>query len=116
MKTVCAWCGSLIRIACHCGAPLLPASQVGATFPADVMVCVNGESVLTYSQRAIDEMQVSHGMCASCLAIPHDKRDAMLAERRAADKSIPAADEIERLDLDSENGTRHERSTRRRPR
>ncbi len=116
MRTICAWCGSPISITCHCGAPLLPASQVGATFPVDVMVCVNGESILTYSERAIEEMPVSHGMCTDCLAIDPEKRDAMLAERRAADKSIPDAEAIEQIENAQKNGNAHERSTRRRTR
>lgn len=80
MKTVCAWCGSPIGINCdHCGAPLLSANYIGCTITTDTaaMMCLNGETPLVYTARAIEAMQTSHGLCKQCAAPPTNPSPAV---------------------------------------
>lgn len=113
MKTICAWCGSTIKITCHCGAPLSVTNYVGSTFDTDAMVCFNGESVLTYSRRAIESMEKTYGLCQSCAHIPENERAAMIKARRAIDATIPGDTDLARILEEIEQANRHERETRR---
>jgi hypothetical protein len=115
MKTICAWCGSTLRIACsHCNAPLIAASAIGGTFGfyGDAMVCLNGETPEVYSRQAIDHMPVSYGLCDRCAALPKETRDALLIERHKHDRAIPNEGALEEIVRETTAAQDHEQSTR----
>jgi hypothetical protein len=113
VKIVCAWCGSTMQINCHCGAPLLPTNYVGSTFEHGTMVCFNGETALTYSRSAIEEMEKTYGICPTCKADSPEEREALIAIRRAKDRSIPDDHALAKILEEIERVNRHERETRR---
>lgn len=113
MKTVCAWCGSTMQITCHCGAPLTPTNYVGSTFDHDSMVCFNGETSLTYSRSALEEMEKTYGICQKCKAEAPEERDLLIAIRRAKDAQIPDDNALARIISEIERTNAHERETRR---
>jgi hypothetical protein len=115
MKTLCAWCGSTIRVNCdHCGAPLLSANYIGCTITTDTaaMICLNAETPLVYTARAIERMHTSHGICQKCRELPEKERDALLAARRVEDQSIPRSADLVGILSQSQVATDHEQSTR----
>jgi hypothetical protein len=90
MRTLCAWCGGTISVTCtHCNVPLTHSTYAGTYLDSGAMICLNGQSPIIYSPRAIETMETSHGMCPYCAALPPQTRDAQLAKRRAYDKQIP---------------------------
>jgi len=117
MKTICAWCGSVISVNCdHCGAPLLEANTQGstwATFGQNNMVCLNGLTPVIYTQEAVDRMTVSHGLCKSCENLPEQERAKLIEKRRQADGSLPSSNDLDIIAAEREGGELHEQSTRR---
>jgi hypothetical protein len=69
MRTVCAWCGKLIAAKCpHCNAALTPAGiATGVALPlGEAFVCLNAQTPIIYTARAIELMEASHGICTEC--------------------------------------------------
>jgi hypothetical protein len=112
MKHVCAWCGKTIKITCHCGAPLLITSYVGSTFDRGSLVCLNGETILTYSTDAIEKMPVTHGLCPECANLTREERDHLLTIRRNYDATLPSAQDLDKIAAERELADHHEAETR----
>jgi hypothetical protein len=87
MRKACAWCGNTIAVYCdHCNATLIETRDT-LTEP---YVCINGLSPLLYTQRAIDQMEETHGMCRDCAVLPRAEREALLKQKRGP-TGVPAA-------------------------
>jgi hypothetical protein len=113
MKTVCAWCGSTIKITCHCGAPLLHTTYVGSTFDLNATVCFNGETPLNYTQSAIENMPISHGICRPCFSLSASDRDELILNHREANHDLPDSLSLDEISAGKTAEENHERSTRR---
>jgi hypothetical protein len=112
MRTLCAWCANTISITCHCGAPLAITTYIGSTFDEGAMVCFNGETVLTYSRHAIEQMPISYGMCLDCRALDAPERDRRLIDRRKLDPTLPDHAAALEIAAASATATAHEGQTR----
>ena len=100
MRIICAWCAQLISTTCeHCNGVLISARALGGTFGfyGDCMICLNGETPIVYTQRTIEQMKPTHGICPACAELPREIRDALLAERRRQNPRLPSAADLDAI-------------------
>jgi hypothetical protein len=112
VRILCAWCANTIKVLCHCGAPLMPTDYIGSTFERNSMVCVNGQTAITYSIRTIEAMPQAFVICDECQKLTQAERDRLVSAHRQFNKRVPTPAELETILAERQAADAHESETR----